>query len=50
MPIHWGTLASRALRQLGDLGAAPREFAELAADAGPAVDVHVLQPGESLHV
>ncbi|MGH2839161.1 MAG: MBL fold metallo-hydrolase [Thermoleophilaceae bacterium] len=50
IPIHWGTLASRALRQLGDLGAAAREFAELAADAGPAVDVHVLQPGQSLRV
>jgi L-ascorbate metabolism protein UlaG (beta-lactamase superfamily) len=50
IPIHWGTLASRALRQLGDLGAAPREFAELAADAGPAVDVRVLQPGESLRM
>ena len=48
IPIHWGTLASRALRQLGDLQGPPREFAELAADAGPAVDVHVLQPGESL--
>ena len=50
IPIHWGTLASRPLRQLGDLGAAPREFAELAADAGPAVDVHVLQPGQFLQV
>ena len=50
IPIHWGTLASRALRQLGNLEGPPREFAELAADAGPAVDVHVLQPGQSLRV
>ena len=50
IPIHWGTLASRALRQLGNLEGPPREFAELAADSGPAVDVHVLQPGESLRM
>ncbi len=50
IPIHWGTLASRALRQLGNLQGPPREFAELAADAGPAVDVHVLQPAQSLRV
>jgi L-ascorbate metabolism protein UlaG (beta-lactamase superfamily) len=50
VPIHWGTLASRALRQLGNLEGPPREFAELAADAGPPVDVRVLQPGQSLHM
>ena len=47
VPIHWGTLASRALRQLGDLEGAPREFAELVADVAPAVEVRILQPGES---
>jgi L-ascorbate metabolism protein UlaG (beta-lactamase superfamily) len=50
VPIHWGTLASRALRQLGDLGAAPEEFAQLVAEHAPAVDVRILQPGESTQV
>ena len=50
IPIHWGTLASRALRQLGDLAAAPSEFAELVAERAPGVDVRVLQPGESTQV
>ncbi len=50
VPIHWGTLASGALRRLGDLQGAPQEFAVLAAERAPAVDVRVLQPGESLHM
>ena len=50
VPIHWGTLASGALRRLGDLQGAPQEFAVLAAELAPAVDVRVLQPGESLHM
>jgi L-ascorbate metabolism protein UlaG (beta-lactamase superfamily) len=50
VPIHWGALASRALRQLGDLEGAPREFAELVASHAPAVEVRILQPGESMHV
>ena len=47
VPIHWGTLASRALRQLGNLEGAPKEFAELVADVAPAVEVRILRPGES---
>lgn len=47
VPIHWGTLASRALRQLGDLEGAPNEFAELVADVAPGVEVRILRPGES---
>lgn len=50
VPIHWGTLASGALRRLGDLQGAPQEFALLAAEQVPAVDVRVLQPGESLRM
>lgn len=50
VPIHWGALASRALRQLGDLDGAPREFAELVARHAPGVDVRILQPGESMDV
>jgi L-ascorbate metabolism protein UlaG (beta-lactamase superfamily) len=50
VPIHWGTLASGALRRLGDLQGAPQEFALLSAELAPAVDVRVLQPGESLHM
>ena len=48
VPIHWGTLASRALRQLGNLEGPAREFAELVTEIAPAVDVRVLQPGQSL--
>ena len=47
VPIHWGTLASRALRQLGNLEGAPNEFAELVAKVAPGVDVRILGPGES---
>jgi L-ascorbate metabolism protein UlaG (beta-lactamase superfamily) len=47
VPIHWGTLASRALRQLGDLEGAPNEFAELVGQATPQVEVRILRPGES---
>jgi L-ascorbate metabolism protein UlaG (beta-lactamase superfamily) len=50
IPIHWGTLASGALRRLGDLEGAPREFAELIQDLAPAVEVCILQPGESMQV
>jgi L-ascorbate metabolism protein UlaG (beta-lactamase superfamily) len=50
VPIHWGTLASGALRRLGDLQGAPQEFALLAAERVPEVDVRVLQPGESLRM
>jgi L-ascorbate metabolism protein UlaG (beta-lactamase superfamily) len=47
VPIHWGTLASRALRQLGDLEGPPNEFAELVHDLAPAVEVRILRPGDS---
>jgi L-ascorbate metabolism protein UlaG (beta-lactamase superfamily) len=47
VPIHWGTLASRALRQLGDLEGAPKEFADLVAAVAPGVEVRILRPGES---
>jgi L-ascorbate metabolism protein UlaG (beta-lactamase superfamily) len=50
IPIHWGTLASRALRQLGNLEAAPEEFARLVAEHSPGVEVRILQPGESTQV
>jgi L-ascorbate metabolism protein UlaG (beta-lactamase superfamily) len=50
IPIHWGTLASRALRQLGDLEGAPREFAELVTEEAPGVEVRILQPGQSTRV
>jgi L-ascorbate metabolism protein UlaG (beta-lactamase superfamily) len=47
VPIHWGTLASPALRRQGDPQAAPREFARLAGELAPAVNVRILQPGET---
>ncbi len=46
IPIHWGTLAA-ALHRTPDLGAAPREFAELVARRTPDTRVVVLDPGES---
>jgi L-ascorbate metabolism protein UlaG (beta-lactamase superfamily) len=46
IPIHWGTLAA-PLRRIPDLGAPPREFAELVARRTPETRVVVLEPGES---
>jgi L-ascorbate metabolism protein UlaG (beta-lactamase superfamily) len=47
IPIHWGTLAA-PLYRIPDLGAPPREFAELVARGAPGTEVAVLEPGESL--
>jgi len=50
VPIHWGTLYPRGLRRLwADALAEPaREFARLAAERAPEVDVQVLAPGAAL--
>jgi L-ascorbate metabolism protein UlaG (beta-lactamase superfamily) len=50
VPIHWGTLYPLGLRFRRDrvLADPPREFARLAAELAPAVDVRVLAPGEAL--
>jgi L-ascorbate metabolism protein UlaG (beta-lactamase superfamily) len=47
IPIHWGTFALPWARG-GDAGRPAREFAELAAELAPTVDVRVLRPGESV--
>ena len=49
IPIHWGTfLPIGTLRRHGHrLHDPPREFARLTAEAAPAVEVRVLEPGES---
>ena len=46
IPIHWGTFALPWARG-GDSDRPAREFAELAAELAPEVDVRVLAPGES---
>ena len=47
VPIHWGTFFP--LYRRGPVpGHAPLEFARLAAELTPDVQVHVLQPGETL--
>ena len=47
VPIHWGTLASPGAA-LADAEQPPRDFARLAAQCAPDVEVRVLRPGESL--
>jgi L-ascorbate metabolism protein UlaG (beta-lactamase superfamily) len=49
IPIHWGTfLPIGTLRRHGRrLHEPPREFARLASEVAPDVDVRVLEPGES---
>ncbi len=49
VPIHWGTLYPMGLRRFRRqiLTEPPRAFARLAAERAPAVDVRVLEPGES---
>ena len=48
VPIHWGTFYPLGLRRrIGEgLVAPPLEFARLAAELAPEVEVRVLQPGE----
>jgi L-ascorbate metabolism protein UlaG (beta-lactamase superfamily) len=46
IPIHWGTFALPWARG-GDSDRPAREFAELAAELAPEVEVRVLAPGES---
>lgn len=54
IPIHWGTLFPFALDLLRGkaplLSDPPHEFARVAADLAPEVDVQVLQPGEALRL
>jgi L-ascorbate metabolism protein UlaG (beta-lactamase superfamily) len=50
VPIHWGTLASPALRHRGELDAAPQEFARRVDELAAAAEVRILQPGESLEM
>jgi L-ascorbate metabolism protein UlaG (beta-lactamase superfamily) len=47
VPIHWGTLYPAGLRRLrpDPLVKPPREFARLASELAPDVEVRVLQPG-----
>jgi L-ascorbate metabolism protein UlaG (beta-lactamase superfamily) len=47
IPIHWGTFALPWARG-GDRDRPAREFAELAAELAPGVEVPLLQPGESV--
>lgn len=46
IPVHWGTFALPWARG-GDTDRPAREFAELAAELAPEVEVRVLQPGET---
>lgn len=50
VPIHWGTLWPRGLAWLRNerFYQPGREFAVYAASLAPAVDVHVISPGDSL--
>jgi L-ascorbate metabolism protein UlaG (beta-lactamase superfamily) len=50
VPIHWGTLYPRGLRWLRpwQLTNPPLEFARVADELAPEVDVRVLEPGESI--
>jgi len=50
VPIHWGTFYPLGLNRLrpGPLREPPLEFARLAEQAAPEVEVRVLQPGSSL--
>jgi L-ascorbate metabolism protein UlaG (beta-lactamase superfamily) len=52
VPIHWGTLSRMGQRRSRRTPAAwpPLDFARAAAEIAPAVDVRVLQPGESTTV
>ena len=47
VPIHWGTFFPLGLRRLRPrfLTEPPREFARLAAELAPEVDVRILEPG-----
>jgi L-ascorbate metabolism protein UlaG (beta-lactamase superfamily) len=49
VPIHWGTLYRIGLRgsRRKVLDQAPEAFARAAAKLAPAVEVHILQPGEA---
>jgi L-ascorbate metabolism protein UlaG (beta-lactamase superfamily) len=48
VPIHWGTFYPAGLRRLspGPLVEPPREFARLAAETAPEVEIRILEPGE----
>lgn len=50
VPIHWGTLHPIGFRRrmASNLTEPPREFARLAAEHAPGVEVRILAPGESL--
>jgi L-ascorbate metabolism protein UlaG (beta-lactamase superfamily) len=50
VPIHWGTFFPLGLRRLRPdrLRRPPLEFAELAAEIAPEVQVRVLEPGETM--
>ncbi len=52
VPIHWGTLYPLGLRfrRQRVLAEPPREFARIASDLAPAVEVRVLAPGEVLEL
>jgi len=59
VPIHWGTLYLPGSAYAGKQGTyawfqhtrrRPEQFAELAAELAPDVDVHLLDPGQSIEV
>ena len=52
VPIHWGTYSAMSWRQPKPVPdtSPPAEFARHAAELAPDVDVHVLEPGESLEL
>jgi L-ascorbate metabolism protein UlaG (beta-lactamase superfamily) len=50
VPIHWGTYRGVHLRQRGELRAPAEEFARLASEQAPEVDVRILAVGASMDV
>lgn len=52
VPIHWGTYTPMTMHRRGPNAerAPAEEFARIAADLAPGVDVHVLAPGEAFEL
>lgn len=51
IPIHWGTLFPLAMRHFRPklLSAPPRLFAQHAQELAPAVQIHIVEPGQIIH-
>ena len=52
VPIHWGTIHPLGFGRFSPrwLSEPPKEFARLAARTVPAVDVRVVEPGDSVEL